>query len=93
MCVYAELFIVYSENGVDYVYLKNVGSRSLVFFFGWVSFWVNDASLLSIMALAIVSNFGFLTFIDSLFGKFIVVGLIIVFMLLYLRFVEGGVAF
>lgn len=45
------------------------------------------------MVLVIVSNFGFLMFIDLLFGKFIVVGLIIVFMLLYLCFVEGGVVF
>lgn len=93
MCVYVELFIVYLENGVDYVYLKNVGSWLLVFFFGWVSFWVNDVLLLLIMVLVIVSNFGFLMFIDLLFGKFIVVGLIIVFMLLYLCFVEGGAVF
>lgn len=45
------------------------------------------------MALAIVSNLGFLTPIDPLLGKFIAAGLIIAFMLLHLRSVEGGAAF
>ncbi|MFP1453290.1 hypothetical protein ACLB1N_27370 [Escherichia coli] len=53
---------------------------------GWASFWANDAPSLSIMALAIVSNLGFLTPIDPLLGKFIAAGLIIAFMLLHLRY-------
>ncbi len=61
MCVYAELSTAYPENGADYVYLKNAGSRPLAFLSGWASFWANDAPSLSIMALAIVSNLGFLT--------------------------------
>ncbi|HBE5553869.1 TPA: amino acid permease [Escherichia coli] len=71
MCVYAELSTAYPENGADYVYLKNAGSRPLAFLSGWASFWANDAPSLSIMALAIVSNLGFLTPIDPLLGKFI----------------------
>ncbi|MCF2052734.1 fructoselysine/psicoselysine transporter, partial [Escherichia coli] len=63
------------------------------FLSGWASFWANDAPSLSIMALAIVSNLGFLTPIDPLLGKFIAAGLIIAFMLLHLRSVEGGAAF
>ncbi|SPX09213.1 fructoselysine transporter [Escherichia coli] len=70
MCVYAELSTAYPENGADYVYLKNAGSRPLAFLSGWASFWANDAPSLSIMALAIVSNLGFLTPIDPLLGKF-----------------------
>lgn len=93
MCVYAELSTAYPENGADYVYLKNAGSRPLAFLSGWASFWANDAPSLSIMALAIVSNLGFLTPIDPLPGKFIAAGLIIAFMLLHLRSVEGGAAF
>lgn len=31
MCVYAELSTAYPENGADYVYLKNAGSRPLAF--------------------------------------------------------------
>ncbi len=92
MCVYAELSTAYPENGADYVYLKNAGSRPLAFLSGWASFWANDAPS-SIMALAIVSNLGFLTPIDPLLGKFIAAGLIIAFMLLHLRSVEGGAAF
>nr|EFP3224768.1 amino acid permease [Escherichia coli] len=51
MCVYAELSTAYPENGADYVYLKNAGSRPLAFLSGWASFWANDAPSLSIMAL------------------------------------------
>lgn len=54
MCVYAELSTAYPENGADYVYLKNAGSRPLAFLSGWASFWANDAPSLSIMALEIV---------------------------------------
>lgn len=50
MCVYAELSTAYPENGADYVYLKNAGSRPLAFLSGWASFWANDAPSLSIMA-------------------------------------------
>lgn len=35
MCVYAELSTAYPENGADYVYLKNAGSRPLAFLSGW----------------------------------------------------------
>ncbi|HDC8423238.1 TPA: amino acid permease [Escherichia coli] len=62
MCVYAELSTAYPENGADYVYLKNAGSRPLAFLSGWASFWANDAPSLSIMALAIVSNLGIFWF-------------------------------
>lgn len=59
MCVYAELSTAYPENGADYVYLKNAGSRPLAFLSGWASFWANDAPSLSIMALAIVAILAF----------------------------------
>lgn len=93
MCVYAELSTAYPENGADYVYLKNAGSRPLAFLSGWASFWANDAPSLSIMALAVVSNLGFLMPLDPLTGKLVATGLIIMFMLLHLRSVEGGAAF
>ena len=93
MCVYAELSTAYPENGADYVYLKNAGSRPLAFLSGWASFWANDAPSLSIMALAIVSNMGFLIPIDPFAGKFVATGLILAFMMLHLRSVEGGATF
>ncbi|MGK9174267.1 amino acid permease [Yokenella regensburgei] len=93
MCVYAELSTAYPENGADYVYLKNAGSRPLAFLSGWASFWANDAPSLSIMALAVVSNLGFLMPLDPLTGKLVATALIIMFMLLHLRSVEGGAAF
>jgi len=93
MCVYAELSTAYPENGADYVYLKNAGSRPLAFLSGWASFWANDAPSLSIMALAVVSNLGFLIPLDPLTGKLLATALIIMFMLLHLRSVEGGAAF
>ncbi|MGC6745681.1 amino acid permease [Escherichia coli] len=94
MCVYAELSTAYPEKWRRLCLSeKNAGSRPLAFLSGWASFWANDAPSLSIMALAIVSNLGFLTPIDPLLGKFIAAGLIIAFMLLHLRSVEGGAAF
>lgn len=93
MCVYAELSTAYPENGADYIYLKNAGSRPLAFLSGWASFWANDAPSLSIMALAIVSNLGFLIPLDPLSGKLVATGLILAFMLLHLRSVEGGATF
>ena len=93
MCVYAELSTAYPENGADYVYLKNAGSRPLAFLSGWASFWANDAPSLSIMALAIVGNMAFLIPIDPFIGKLIATGLILAFMLLHLRSVEGGATF
>lgn len=93
MCVYAELSTAYPENGADYVYLKNAGSRPLAFLSGWASFWANDAPSLSIMALAIVGNMAFIVPIDPFTGKFVATGLILAFMLLHLRSVEGGATF
>src|SRR5476649_260298 len=85
MCVYAELSTAYPENGADYIYLKNAGSRPLAFLSSWTSFWANDAPSLSIMALAIVSNLNFIMPIAPLAGKFIATALILIFMLLHLR--------
>jgi fructoselysine transporter len=45
------------------------------------------------MALAVVSNLGFLMPLDPLTGKLVATALIIMFMLLHLRSVEGGAAF
>ncbi|WP_260514603.1 fructoselysine/psicoselysine transporter FrlA [Serratia fonticola] len=93
MCVYAELSTAYPENGADYIYLKKAGSRPLAFLSGWTSFWANDAPSLSIMALAIVSNLNFIFPVDPLMGKLIATALILLFMLLHLRSVEGGANF
>ncbi|WP_410013246.1 fructoselysine/psicoselysine transporter FrlA [Sodalis sp. C49] len=93
MCVYAELSTAYPENGADYIYLKKAGSRPLAFLSGWTSFWANDAPSLSIMALAIVSNLNFIVPIDPLAGKALATALILLFMLLHLRSVEGGATF
>lgn len=71
MCVYAELSTAYPENGADYVYLKNAGSRPLAFLSGWASFWANDAPSLSIMALGIF--FIFVSDLTSLLGYFTLV--------------------
>ncbi|VTR52895.1 Arginine/agmatine antiporter [Serratia fonticola] len=48
---------------------------------------------LSIMALAIVSNLNFIFPVDPLMGKLIATALILLFMLLHLRSVEGGANF
>ena len=46
MCVYAELSTAYPENGADYVYLKNAGSRPLAFLSGWASFWAQRCAVI-----------------------------------------------
>ncbi|MFS0634363.1 fructoselysine/psicoselysine transporter FrlA [Mesobacillus foraminis] len=90
MCVYAELSTAYPVNGADYIYIKNAGSRPIAFLSGWATFWANDPPSLSIMALAIINYLGFLVPIGPLTGKFIASALIILFMIMHIRSVEGG---
>lgn len=93
MCVYAELSTAYPVDGADYIYIKNAGSRPLAFLSGWATFWANDPVSLSIMALAISNYINFLVPISPLTGRLIGTVIIILFMLLHIRSVEGGGAF
>ena len=93
MCVYAELSTAYPVDGADYIYIKNAGSRPLAFLSGWATFWANDPVSLSIMALAIANYINFLVPISPLTGKLIGAVIIVLFMLLHIRSVEGGGAF
>lgn len=89
--VYAELATAYPEDGGQYVYFKEAGSRSLAFLTGWISFWATDPPSISIMALAIANYIAFL--IPGLAGiavKFVATGFVLVFMMVHLRSVEGG---
>ena len=52
--VYSELASAYPEDGGQYVYFREAGSRPLAFLCGWISFWATDPPSISIMALAIV---------------------------------------
>jgi len=93
MCVYAELSTAYPADGADYIYIKNAGSRPLAFLSGWATFWANDPVSLSIMALAISNYINFLVPISPLTGRLIGAVIIVLFMLLHIRSVEGGGAF
>ncbi len=93
MCVYAELSTAYPVDGADYIYIKNAGSRPLAFLSGWATFWANDPVSLSIMALAISNYINFLVPISPLTGRLIGAVIIVLFMLLHIRSVEGGGAF
>lgn len=56
---YAELASAFPEDGGQYVYFKEAGSRPLAFLCGWISFWATDPPSISIMALAIANYLGF----------------------------------
>lgn len=91
--VYAELASAYPEDGGQYVYFKEAGSRPLAFLGGWISFWATDPPSISIMALAIVNYLAFFIPIHGLILKLIAVGFVLIFMFMHLRSVEGGGAF
>jgi fructoselysine transporter len=90
---YAELATAYPEDGGQYVYFREAGSRPLAFLCGWISFWATDPPSISIMALAIANYLGFFVGLPILGLKFVAVALVLVFMVIHLRSVEGGGGF
>ncbi|MFK9093825.1 amino acid permease [Bacillus salipaludis] len=87
---YAELATAYPENGGQYIYFREAGSRPMAFLCGWISFWATDPPSISIMAIAITNYLAFFVGFSALTMKFIAVGLILIFMFVHLRSVEGG---
>ena len=79
--VYSELASAYPEDGGQYVYFREAGSRPLAFLCGWISFWATDPPSISIMALAIVNYLAFFVPIQ---------GFVLIFMGVHMRSVEGG---
>ena len=88
--VYAELATAYPEDGGQYVYFREAGSRPLAFLTGWISFWATDPPSISIMAIAIANYLAFFTGFGGLTVKLVAVLLVILFMTIHLRSVEGG---
>ncbi|KLT18117.1 fructoselysine transporter [Neobacillus vireti] len=87
---YAELATAYPENGGQYIYFREAGSRPMAFLTGWISFWATDPPSISIMAIAITNYLAYFVGFSPLSMKFIAVALILVFMFMHLRSVEGG---
>ncbi|MCY1152977.1 MAG: amino acid permease [Sphaerochaetaceae bacterium] len=87
---YAELASAYPEDGGQYVYFREAGSRPLAFLCGWVSFWATDPPSISIMAIAIAYYLAFFVPVQGVVLKIVAVGLVLVFMMVHLRSVEGG---
>ncbi|MDD3429657.1 MAG: amino acid permease [Oscillospiraceae bacterium] len=87
---YAELASAFPEDGGQYVYFREAGSRPLAFLCGWISFWATDPPSISIMALAIANYLGYFLPLHGLTLKLVATGFVIVFMILHLRSVEGG---
>lgn len=87
---YAELASAYPEDGGQYVYFREAGSRPLAFLCGWISFWATDPPSISIMALAIVNYLAFFIPIHGLILKLVAVAFVLIFMFVHLRSVEGG---
>lgn len=87
---YAELATAYPEDGGQYVYFKHAGSRPLAFLCGWVSFWATDPPSISIMALAIANYLAYFTGFKGITVKIVATALVLIFMVIHLRSVEGG---
>lgn len=87
---YAELASAFPEDGGQYVYFREAGSRPLAFLCGWISFWATDPPSISIMALAIANYLAFFIPVHGLILRLIAVGFVLIFMALHLRSVEGG---
>ena len=90
---YAELASAYPEDGGQYVYFREAGSRLLAFMCGWISFWATDPPSISIMALAIVNHLAFFVPMSDFALKLVAVAFVLIFMCMHLRSVEGGGAF
>ena len=88
--VYAELATAYPENGGQYVYFREAGSKPLAFWCGWISFWATDPPSISIMALAIVNYLAFFIPIHGFALKLVAVALVLIFMFVHMRSVESG---
>ena len=88
--VYSELASAYPEDGGQYVYFREAGSRPLAFLCGWISFWATDPPSISIMALAIVNYLAFFVPIHGLVLKLVAVVFVLIFMGVHIRSVEGG---
>ncbi len=87
---YAELATAYPEDGGQYVYFREAGSRPLAFLTGWISFWATDPPSISIMALAIVNYIGYFVGMTPFVNNCVATAFVLVFMALHLRSVEGG---
>lgn len=88
--VYSELASAYPEDGGQYVYFREAGSRPLAFLCGWISFWETDPPSISIMALAIVNYLAFFIPIHGLVLRLVAVVFVLIFMGVHIRSVEGG---
>lgn len=87
---YAELASAFPEDGGQYVYFREAGSRPLAFLCGWISFWATDPPSISIMALAIANYLAFFIPVNGLLLRIVAVVFVLVFMGVHIRSVEGG---
>lgn len=87
---YAELASAYPEDGGQYVYFREAGSRPLAFICGWLTFLAADGPAIAVMALAISNYMSVLLPFDSMILRCIAVCIVIFFALLHIRSVEFG---
>lgn len=87
---YAELASAFPEDGGQYIYFREAGSRPLAFLCGWISFWATDPPSISIMALAIANYLAFFVPVGGFLLRIVAVVFVLIFMCLHLRSVEGG---
>ncbi|GLC78282.1 amino acid permease [Lacrimispora brassicae] len=87
---YAELASAFPEDGGQYIYFREAGSRPMAFLCGWISFWATDPPSISIMALAIANYLAFFIPVNGLILRIVAVILVLIFMAVHIRSVEGG---
>ena len=90
---YAELASAFPEDGGQYVYFREAGSRPLAFLCGWISFWATDPPSISIMALAIVNYLAVFVPIHGLLLKCVAVLFVLFFIFGHKRRVVCGGTF
>ncbi|MDO5329371.1 MAG: amino acid permease [Coriobacteriia bacterium] len=87
---YAELASAYPEDGGQYVYFREAGSRFLAFMCGWITFLAVDPPGLSVMAIAISNYLGVILNFHPAVLRGISILIVIFFMCLHMRSVKIG---
>ncbi len=87
---YAELASAYPEDGGQYVYFREAGSRFMAFLTGWISFWANDPTSISIWGLAISGYLCYIFGFAEIYGTLLAIVIILILMWTHIRSVEVG---
>lgn len=89
---YAELASAYPEDGGQYVYFREAGSRPLAFICGWLTFLASDGTAIAVMGLAMANYASVFLPFDATILRCISVLIIVFFACLHIcSVVTGGI--